>query len=125
MFRNDRALARVRGALTPPDPLRRSTRPRPDFPSGRVNFWLIASAASSTCQIGGGSGRYDKPTPVCRTRLARWVTYGILAAPLVAILSRNLGVGATFTRFRVKFLIRRSQLQVLFLHERHELIEVL
>jgi hypothetical protein len=27
-------------------------------------------------------------------RLARWVTYGVLAAPLVAILSRNLGVGA-------------------------------
>jgi hypothetical protein len=27
-------------------------------------------------------------------RLARWVTYGVLAAPLVAILSPNLGVGA-------------------------------
>jgi hypothetical protein len=27
-------------------------------------------------------------------RLARWVTYGVLAAPLVAILSGNLGVGA-------------------------------
>jgi hypothetical protein len=26
-------------------------------------------------------------------RLARWVTYGILAAPLFAILSRDLGVG--------------------------------
>jgi hypothetical protein len=26
--------------------------------------------------------------------LARWVIYGILAAPLIAILSRNLGVGA-------------------------------
>ena len=40
------------------------------------------------------------------------VTYGLLAAPLVAIVSRNLGVAAMFTRFRVKFLIRRSQLQV-------------
>jgi hypothetical protein len=27
-------------------------------------------------------------------RLARWVTYGVCAAPLVAILSCNLGVGA-------------------------------
>ena len=27
-------------------------------------------------------------------RLARWVVYGVLAAPLVAILSRDLGVGA-------------------------------
>jgi hypothetical protein len=27
-------------------------------------------------------------------RLARWVTYGVLAAPLVAILSRSLGIGA-------------------------------
>ena len=27
-------------------------------------------------------------------RLARWVFYGVLAAPLVAILSRDLGVGA-------------------------------
>ena len=27
-------------------------------------------------------------------RLARWVTYGVLAPPLVAILFRNLGVGA-------------------------------
>ena len=27
-------------------------------------------------------------------RFARWVIYGVLAAPLVAILSRNLGVGA-------------------------------
>jgi len=27
-------------------------------------------------------------------RLARWVLYGVLAAPLVAILSPNLGVGA-------------------------------
>ena len=27
-------------------------------------------------------------------RLARWVVYGVLAAPLVAILSGNLGLGA-------------------------------
>ena len=27
-------------------------------------------------------------------RLARWVIYGVLAAPLVVILSRDLGVGA-------------------------------
>jgi len=27
-------------------------------------------------------------------RLARWVIYGVLAAPLIAILSPNLGVGA-------------------------------
>ena len=27
-------------------------------------------------------------------RLARWVFYGVLAAPLVVILSRDLGVGA-------------------------------
>jgi hypothetical protein len=27
-------------------------------------------------------------------RLARWVIYGLLAAPLIAILSLNLGVGA-------------------------------
>ena len=27
-------------------------------------------------------------------RLARWVTYGILAAPLLAILSRDLAAGA-------------------------------
>ena len=27
-------------------------------------------------------------------RLTRWVVYGVLAAPLVAILSRDLGIGA-------------------------------
>jgi hypothetical protein len=27
-------------------------------------------------------------------RLARWVIYGALATPIVAILSRNLGIGA-------------------------------
>ena len=27
-------------------------------------------------------------------RLARWVIYGVLAAPLMAIVSRNLGIGS-------------------------------